>query len=362
MRVLFCGGGTAGHVYPAVAVAETIMRNSGENKVAYVVTENGIENKIVKFKKYSIDVVGFKRKLSFKNLMFFWKQVKAIEKCKDIIREFHPDLVFGTGGYATYPVAVAAKKLGIKVVLHESNAIPGKAIQSLQKKADKILINFDETRNYLKCDDKILRTGNPLRNDFEIYSKEAIRKELKIQKKFIIFCMGGSLGAKRINDSAVELIDNFIRHRDDIFLILSTGKSDYCRTVENLKKRGLLGINNVQVSEYLDNAPQVIAAADIVISRAGAMTISELAYTKKASILVPSPNVTNNHQYINANSLHQNNASIMITEDRLFTLIETVKELIDNHTKRHELENSISSFSVEDANKRIYNVLLVRSF
>lgn len=357
MRVLFCGGGTAGHVTPAIAVAQTVMRNSRENKVAYVVTQNGIENKLVDFKKYTIDVIGLKRKMFFKNIAFVYKQLKAIEDCKRIIREFHPDIIFGTGGYATYPVATAAKKMGVKVVLHESNVIPGKAILSLQDKADKILINFAESENYFKHREKLVLTGNPIRKSFEAYNKHEIKKQLGIRQKYVVLCTSGSLGANRINNSAIEIIDNLIKHRNDIFFVWSTGRNEYESSLKLLKSRGLFGLNNVMVSDYFDNIPQLMAASDVVISRAGAMTISELAYTKKASILVPSPNVTNNHQYINAHTLEKSGSAVMITEDKLYSLVDVVKELIDNENKRRMLENNIGEYAIWDANKKIFSIL-----
>lgn len=357
MRILFCGGGTAGHVNPAIAVAQTVMRNSNDNKVAYVTTINGIENQLVDFKKYQIDVIGLKKGISFKNLSFFYKQVKAIEKCKEIIKEFHPNVIFGTGGYATYPVIVAGHKLGIKTVLHESNAVPGKAILSLEKKADKILVNFEESKNYFTDKSKVMRVGNPLRSGFEVNSKEQAKKDLKIKQKYVILCTSGSLGAERINNAAIELTDNFIRNRKDICFVWSTGKKEYERTIEILKRRELLGFDNVIVSDYFPNIFTYISAADIVISRAGAMTISELSYLKKAVVLVPSPNVANNHQYINAKALEKNGAAILLSENRLYSLVDVIKEMIANEGKRKELESNIESYASKDANKIIYNLI-----
>lgn len=357
MRVLFCGGGTAGHVNPALAVANTVVNSSNDNKVAYVATTHGIENKLVPFKKYQIDVIGFKRKISFKNVSFFCKQLQAVEKCKKIIKEFHPDVVFGTGGYATYPVVVAAKKLGIKVVLHESNVIPGKAMISLQKKADKILVNFEESKKYFKKAKEVIKTGNPIREDFVTCTKQIAKNKLKIMEKFVVLCTGGSLGAERINNAAIEITENFIRHRKDVLFVWATGKRDYERVADILKSKGIYQLQNLVVRDYFDNMPHLMVASDIVISRAGAMTISELAYSKKAAILIPSPNVTKNHQYINAEALEKAGAAIVVTEDKLFTLIDELKELLDNASERKKLESSISAYSVSDSNRRIYDIL-----
>ena len=357
MRILFCGGGTAGHVNPALAMAQTVMRNSKDNKVAYVVTAGGIENQLVDFKKYQIDVIGLKRKLSLKNVSFLYKQIKAIDSCKKIIDEFHPNVIFGTGGYATYPVILAGHKKGIKTVLHESNVLPGKAILALEKYANHILVNFEESKKHFKHKEKVLCVGNPLRQGFEVGNKQEVKKSLGIKKKYVILCTSGSLGAERINNAAIEIIENIIRQRTDVYLILSTGKKEYTRVKKLLDDRGLKDIENVLVSDYFHNMSQLIAVSDIVISRAGALTISELAYTKKATILVPSPNVANNHQYLNALALENTGATILIKEDRLYLLVDTIKELLDNEKKRVELENNIEAYSKKDANKTIFSLL-----
>ena len=358
MRVLFCGGGTAGHVNPAIAIAQTVMRNSDENRIAYVATVNGIEDHLVGFKKYYIDVIGLKRSFSMKNISFLYKQMKAIEKCKEIIREFRPDVIFGTGGYATYPVIAAGKKLGVKTVLHESNAVPGRAILALEKKADKIFINFAESEKYFKLKEKILHTGNPIRGGFEAYTKEEAKKLLGIKEKYVILCVGGSLGAERINDAVIEMLENFVCQRKDVYLIWSTGRKGYDAARRKLDTNGLGKIPNLMVGEYFSNMPMLMAAADVVVSRAGAMTVSELAYMNKAAILVPSPNVTNNHQFVNAKALCDSMSAVMVTEDRLYDLTDTVRELICNDKKRSELEKNIGQFAVKNANKLIFNSMV----
>ena len=355
MRVLFCGGGTAGHVNPAIAVAQTVMRNSSNNKVAYIATVNGIENQLVDFKKYQVDVVGLKGGIG-NAVVFAIKQARAIEKCKEYIKEFRPDVIFGTGGYATYPVIVAGNRLGIKTVIHESNVIPGKAVLSLQKKVDKILVNFEESREHFKCKEKVIRTGNPLRYECIQYDRNSAKKDLKIKEKYVILCTGGSLGAERINRAAIEIIDNFIKHRDDVFFIWSTGRQGYEKALNDLEKRGLSRLKNLMMSDYFKNMPMLMAAADVVISRAGAMTISELAFMNKPSILVPSPNVANNHQRVNANALEKSGAAMVITEDRLYSIVEAVRDLLADTDARNRLSSKISEYAVKDANKKIYNI------
>lgn len=358
MRILFCGGGTAGHVYPNIAIAETFKRNEINVKMAYVATEDGIENRLIDFKKYKIDVIGLNKTSLIKNINCLKKLVQSIGECKRIIKEFRPDVIIGTGGYATFPVIYAGNKLGIKTILHESNILPGKAIRSLEKRANKIFVNFEESKQYFKNKDKIIRTGNPVRQAFYSISKEKAREALNIKEKYVILCFGGSLGASKINNSAIELIDNLVRHRKDIFLIWATGKKEYTKIKSQLIHLGLSKLKNVMIRDYIDNMPEVLASTDIVICRAGAMTISEVALCGKCTIFIPSPNVANNHQYKNAEALFNKEAARLLKESELFRLTDEVRELIENEEKRIAMEKEIRKFAVEDANKVIYREIL----
>lgn len=358
MRVLFCGGGTAGHVYPNIAISETILKNDPNSKIAYAVTANGIENDIVPFKKYKIDAIGFKRSLSFKNLYFFKSLIQSIKQSKEIISEFRPDVIVGTGGYATYPVVYAGSKMGIKTVLHESNVIPGKAILKLEKRADKILINFEETKEYFKHKEKIVKVGNPLRQSCSNTNKENTKARYNIKNQLVVTCFGGSLGATRINEAVIELIDNLLKHRRDIVLFWATGKKEYEKIRSILRKKMLDRLNNVKIFDYITNMPEIIAISDIVVSRAGSMTISELALAGKCTIIVPSPNVTNNHQYKNAKLLADNDATNLITESELNILTDRVKELLFDEKKREKYEKKIKKFADFDANKKFYLELM----
>ncbi len=360
MRVLLCGGGSAGHVNPALAIGETIQRNLPGSQIAYVVTSTGIENKLVKYKKYSINVKGFKRSASISNFKSAFLLMDAIKKSKKIIKDFCPDVIIGTGGYATYPVVYAGQKMGIKTVLHESNACPGKAIKMLENKVDLIFTNFAESEKFFKNKNraKIIRVGNPLRNGFEEYDKEELKERLNIKEKYVILCYGGSLGAEKINNSAIEIIENYIRYQENIRFIFATGKRSYQDVLESLKNKRLNRLKNVSVSEYIYDMPEKMAIADIVISRSGAMTISELAASKKCSILIPSTNVTNNHQMKNAKALEKEGAAIVVPESETYTLIDIIKDLISNNTKRTKMEKNINKFHFPDAKKNIYMKLI----
>lgn len=353
MRVLLCGGGTAGHVNPAIAIGEIIERNEPESKIAYVVTRTGIENELVKYKKYQIDIRGIKKGKVFTNFKRLIQLSKSIKECKNIINKFRPDIIIGTGGYATFPVIYAGQKMGIKTVLHESNYYPGKAIKALYKKTDLVLVNFEDTIKFLKKK-KVICVGNPLRKEFQKYEKEIIKERLKIKEKHIILACGGSLGAERINDAIIDLIDNYIKYDTDLRLIWSTGKREYDLCKEKIKKKRLDRVENVDMYPYIYNMSEKMMCADIVISRAGATSISEIAACKKCSILIPSPNVANNHQSKNAMLLESHGAAKLIKEDNIYLLIETVKELIFNVNERMKIEKKVGDFYKENTNKRIY--------
>ncbi len=354
MRVLLCGGGSAGHVNPALAIAQTIVKNAPESKVAYVATISGIENELVDYKKYHIDVTGLKRKLALSNIKSVMQTIKATKKSKEIIRDFCPDVIIGTGGYATFPVVSAGHKLGIKTVLHESNAFPGKAIRMLENKADIIFTNFESSKDYFKRKDKIIHVGNPLRHGFCEYNKQEIKNSLGIKEQYVILCYGGSLGAEKINDSAIEIIENYVRYNSNIRFILATGKRCYYDVVEKLKSKRLNKLKNITVCEYIHDMPQKMAIADIVISRAGAMTISELSAMGKCAILIPSPNVADNHQYKNAKALEKQEAAVVITEDKTYSLTDVIKELLAKEKMRKQNEENIKKFYLPNANKEIY--------
>ncbi|MBQ8545785.1 MAG: undecaprenyldiphospho-muramoylpentapeptide beta-N-acetylglucosaminyltransferase [Clostridia bacterium] len=357
MRILLCGGGSAGHVNPAIAIGETILKNSPQSQVAYVATMTGIENRLVNYKKYHIDVKGLKRKLCFSNIKSIILVMEAIKKSKQIIKEFAPDIIIGTGGYATYPVIYAGHKLHIKTALHESNVLPGKAIKMLENKADIIFTNFSDSSQYFKNKDKVIHVGNPLRNGFNSYDKEEIKRKLGIREKYVILCYGGSLGAEKINKSGIEIIENYIKYQKNIHFILATGKREYYSVIDTMKQKRLNKLENVTVVEYIYDMPEKMAIADIVISRAGAMTISELAASKKCSILIPSPYVADDHQMKNAIALEKMGAAILVTENKTYCLTDVIKELLSDVRKRKNMSDNINQFYSPDANKEIYRCI-----
>ena len=370
MRVLITGGGTGGHVNPALAIANTIKQNDHDAVIAYVGTKRGIENKLVPkagYPMYYVDVKGIKRSLSPSNIKAAYLALTSPIKAKKIIREFKPDIVVGTGGYVSWPVVKAASQMGIPTALHESNAIAGVAVKMLQKSVDRIYLNFEKTGESLSCDRaKLMKVGNPILGGFSSMTREEARKKLGIpdKYKYVILSYAGSMGAEKVNDAVLCLMREFTAKHPEVYHIHATGSIELELCTSQFKEMGLDKCENIELCEYIYDMPVRMAAADITINRAGAMTISELAATGKCSIFIPSPNVAENHQYKNAKVLSDAGAAARFEEKELTDgakpLIEEVEKLLSDEGDelRAERSEKIRQFAVSDANKLIYNDLV----
>lgn len=370
MRVLITGGGTGGHVNPALAIANTIKQNDPDAVIAYVGTKRGIENKLVPkagYPMYYVDVKGIKRSLSPSNIKAAYLALTSPIKAKKIIREFKPDIVVGTGGYVSWPVVKAASQMGIPTALHESNAIAGVAVKMLQKSVDRIYLNFEKTGESLSCDRaKLMKVGNPILGGFSSMTREEARKKLGIpdKYKYVILSYAGSMGAEKVNDAVLCLMREFTAKHPEVYHIHATGSIELELCTSQFKEMGLDKCENIELCEYIYDMPVRMAAADITINRAGAMTISELAATGKCSIFIPSPNVAENHQYKNAKVLSDAGAAALFEEKELTDgakpLVEEVEKLLSDGGEKLRAERSekIRQFAVSDANKLIYNDLV----
>ncbi len=361
MRVLMTGGGTGGHVNPAIAIANTIKANIPDAEIAFVGTKRGIENKLVAAENYPIfhvEVRGFRRSLSPRNIKAAYLALTSPIKAKKIIRDFGPDIVIGTGGYVCWPVLVAASKMGVPTAVHESNAVPGVTVKQLQKYVDKILLNFEDAAKYLTAKEKIVHVGNPLKSAFGTLSKKEAREKLGIDGKYkhFILSYGGSLGAEKVNDAVLELMRDYVSKHPDVLHVHATGALEHEAAMAKYREYGLDECENTQMLEYIYDMPIRMAAADIVISRAGAMTVSELSMMKKTAVFIPSPNVTNNHQYKNAAVLERAGAAVLVEEKELVgaRLEHEISELLDDDAKRSDMEEKIEAFANKDANRLIY--------
>lgn len=364
MRVLMTGGGTAGHINPAIAIANTIKNNIPNAEIEFVGTARGLENTLVTkegYKLHHVNIMGISRSLSPKNIKAVMLTITSQFEAKKIIKEFKPDIVIGTGGYVCWPALKVAAKMGIPTVAHESNARPGLAIKQLQGSLDRILVNFKDTENYVKNKEKVMHVGNPIRGGFGGLDYSEARKVLGIKEdETYVLAFGGSLGAQRMNEIVFAYMKNHARNDSKIICHLATGRMYYSEFSQLYKEAGLEDCKNLSMMEYIHDMHVRMSAADIIICRAGAMTISELAMMKKASIIIPSPNVVDNHQYKNAKVLADAGATVLIEEKNLDDEVfaDAVNTLVKDRSKREELSRNIVQFANTDANKVIYDEII----
>lgn len=359
MKVIVSGGGTAGHINPAVAIAKYIQSKNEDAEILYIGTEYGMEKRLVPKEGFNIkyiDVRGFQRKLSLKNIGVALKAYRAIGASKAIIKEFGPDIVIGTGGYVCGPVLKAASQMGIPTIVHEQNVFPGMTVKMLAQKVDTIVTSFDTTQNYLKTKKKIVLTGNPVRPDLLDTPHFVARLKLQVDDRPLILMMGGSLGSKTMNDAVVEIVKKF--DTSGYNLLVSTGERNYQTVKDQLK--GVVVPKNIKIEPYIYNTNIAFSAADLIVCRTGAITISELGAAGKAAILVPSPNVAHNHQEYNARYLAEKGAAVMIKDDELTgeALHNTIMELIGNRERIREMEKNAKLTGITNASEKIYGCVL----
>ena len=367
MKVLMTGGGTGGHANPAIAIANTIRENQPDAVIEFVGTSRGIENKLVPkegYKLHHVEVQGFKRRLTPYNIKSAWLAFTSPIKAKKLIREFKPDLVVGTGGYVCWPLLKAAASMGIPTAVHESNAYPGVAVRMLARYVDRIYTTFDATADNLgeEYREKILKVGNPVKTAFVSLGRAAARRALGIEGKYKYFLLscGGSMGAEKVNDEMLAFMRDYTKDHPELLHVHATGAIEYEAAMAKFREYGLEGCENIKLLEYIYDMPQQMAAADIVVSRAGSMSLSELAILGKCSVLIPSPHVTENHQYKNARVLADGDAALLFEEKELTEgkLTGALAALLADDAKRADMENNVKAFALTDANRSIYFDLL----
>ncbi|MBO4467987.1 MAG: undecaprenyldiphospho-muramoylpentapeptide beta-N-acetylglucosaminyltransferase [Clostridia bacterium] len=366
MHILFAGGGTAGHINPALAVADYIKQKHKDAKISYIGTPDKLEATLVPKKGYdfyTIEVSGFKRAFSFSNVKYnlnaVAKAMSASKKVRSLLKELKPDIVVGTGGYVSGPVLKEAAKMKIKTAIHEQNAYPGVTTKMLSGSVDAVMLAMPEAEKHLKLKKEPVITGNPVRTELTEISREEARKKLGFDDRPMILSFGGSLGARHLNEAVEKLIENYYQS-GKIYHIHGTGKVGFAAMNEHLEEKGIELPAEIQVREYIDDMDVCMAAADLVICRAGAITLSELALCGKPSVLIPSPFVTENHQFHNAMTLKKAGAAEIIEEKDLTgeSLLETVEMLIENKPKLEKMSQAAKKAAIPDANKRIYDVLM----
>lgn len=358
-RVIISGGGTGGHIFPAISVANALRKIDPEIEILFVGADGRMEMEKIPAAGYTIiglPVVGIHRSLTLKNIRVLLKLFKSLNMAKKIIKEFEPDVVVGVGGYASGPVLRQAGKMGIPTLIQEQNSYPGVTNKLLAKKASAICVAYDEMDKYFPAE-KIIKTGNPVRQNFD--NLKSLESEalsfFNLKKDFpVILVLGGSLGAGSINKSLSGNIDKL---RDsDCQWLWQTGKHYY----ENIKALISLSFSeSISVHGFINRMDYAYAAADIIVSRAGAGTISELCLVGKPVILVPSPNVAEDHQTRNAMALSEREAAVLITDvQAIKTLVDEAIKLICDKTKRDLLSKNILKMADRNADVRIAEEIL----
>ena len=362
MKVIMTGGGSGGHVNPALAIANIIKTNEPDSEIIFVGTSKGLENDLVPKAGYElrhVEISGIRRSLSPSNIKTAVRIVTSQFKARKLIKEFKPDIVIGTGGYACWPCVKVAADMGIPTVLHEANASAGFAVKRLASKVDVILTNFEETAKKITNCKKAVHVGMPMRGEFEKITKEDARKKLGItdKYKYVILSFGGSLGAPMVNKAAIEVINGISSTREDVIHYHSSGSREFDNMSADLKSFDIEGKENIQVAPYIYDMSLKMAAADVVICRAGAMTLAELSRLGTPAVLIPSPNVTDNHQYKNAKVLADADAAVIIEEKQFDGEIvkNTVEELLFNRERLDRMSKNASRFYDLETSGRIYS-------
>ncbi|WP_407372392.1 undecaprenyldiphospho-muramoylpentapeptide beta-N-acetylglucosaminyltransferase [Carnobacterium sp.] len=361
MKILLSGGGTGGHVYPALALMHRIQELNPTAEFLYVGTEKGLENRIVK--EYgipfaSVEIKGFKRSLSLDTVKTIRMFISSINQAKKIIKNFQPDIVIGTGGYVCAPIVYAASKLGVPSIIHEQNSVAGITNKFLARYVTKIAICFEEVRNdFAKYPGKVCFTGNPRAQEVSNVQKKAALEEYNLDsEKPTVLIFGGSRGAKRINDAFVESLP--LLANKDYQVLMATGDVHF-ETIQSQLTKIKNEKFNVSVVSYISNMPEVFSTVSLVVSRSGATTLAELTALGLPSVLIPSPYVTNDHQTKNAESLVNKNAAKLINESELTgeKLAQTLDDLMLNQNLRQEMARNAKKMGMPDASDRIIEVI-----
>ena len=362
MRLLLTGGGTAGHINPALAIAETVLEHDPSAVIEFVGIRTGKEADLIPREGYKLHFVrsmGIRRSLSPANIKAVWLALTSpyAKETQQILDDFRPDLVIGTGGYASWPIMRAAAKRGIPTAVHESNAIPGMTVKRLERHVDRIWLNFAQTAKQLKYQDKIVCTGNPLRRAFGVCDKDSAKRALGLSERdTLLLSFGGSLGAEAVNLAVLDVMERICTQNPNVICVHAAGKRDFGHIRAEFEGRGLNAYPNCRLVDYIYQMPLYMSAADCVIARAGAMTLSELATLKKAAILIPSPYVADNHQFKNAKALADREAALLVEEKTLAdgALTVAAEQLLTDTAMRAKQEQNIAAFADSHANERIW--------
>ena len=367
MKVLLAGGGTAGHINPALAIASIIKKHKPDTQFLFVGTPNGMEARLIPQAGYdfaSMEVAGFQRKINFQNIKRNFQAVRylatASKKAKKIINDFKPDLAIGTGGYVSGPIIKQCAKMGIPTAIHEQNAFPGITNKLLAKEVDKVMLTVEDALEYFEKGIGYKVTGLPIRAEINSKTRLEARAELGFDNEMCILSFGGSLGAGCINETMAEVIKWHTSKGLSINHIHGYGKMGRDTFVEQMEESNIpLKSERLRITEYINDMDTCLAAADLVICRSGASTLAEIEAAGKPSILIPSPIVTGNHQYHNAMVLGNAGAAIVMRQKDVTNegMIEAIEDLYKNRDKLATMAHSAKNLAVTDTEDRIYSVI-----
>lgn len=360
MRVIMTGGGTGGHIYPAVAIADEIRRRDENAEILFVGAEIGMEGELVPKNGYDIKLMpvqGFERGQILCNIGILRRLHKSNQMAKKIIKDFRPDVVIGTGGYASAPVVKTAQKMGIPTYIHEQNAFPGVSNKMQEGKATKVFLGFAEGSKYFKHPEKHVVVGNPVREDFINADRDRAREELGFEKNdFVLLAFGGSQGAGRVNKAMMKVIEAFNGVKE-VKVCLGTGKNYYDVIIKEFDDKGISLEDNIMIMKYINDMPKYLSAADLVVSRSGALTVAEVTVCGVPAIFIPSPNVAGNHQFFNAQAVSIGGGALIIEEDELDNdkLIKTIHRLKNDPEVLKDMSEKSRACGQPDSVKLIYD-------
>lgn len=359
MRVIIACAGTGGHINPGIAIANIIKIKEPNSEILFIGTKTGLENELVSKAGFNIKQIRagrLHRRITIENVKNMYNALVGISDSKKIIKEFKPDVVIGTGGYICVPVMKAAKSLKVKYVLHESNVYPGMAVKVSAKDAEKILVGFEETKKFLNASN-VVYTGTPARFDkisIDCLNKLKCKNELKlnIKGKKILFVTGGSQGARRINETVISMIKKY--KPEEFYTVLAVGHNNYDSVIKELPKELE---KYIRVEKYIFEMDKMYKASDLLITRAGAMTVLELGIAAKPAILIPLPTAAENHQLYNAKVLEQNGAGVVLEEKFLNedVLYENITKIITDTNTIKKMGEKSRSLVLDNVEEKIYN-------
>ena len=355
-RIVFAAGGTGGHIYPAIAVADELKKMNRNIEIKFIGAKGRIEEKIVPQNGYeleTIDITGFKRSMSFKNILTGFKIIKALNTAKKILKDFNPEIVFGTGGFVSGPVLKAAHRQGIPNVIQEGNYYPGVTVKLISSTASRVILNFEGTKKFLKRQDNVEVISYPVRENLKKYSKSEAAKYFGLNPdKKILFVFGGSQGANSINTALLKCFSNIAG--SGVQIIWQTGDSAFEKISDTVSTS-----ENVKVLKYIDNIDYAYSASDLIVCRAGVSTIMELASFGLAAVLVPYPQASENHQEKNARELVEKDAAeVIIDKDLNQKLENTILRLINDDNKLNYMRANIKQFADTKAASKIAQLLV----